>query len=259
MAPLRSVWISDVHLGTRDARASYLYEFLSAIDSDFLYLVGDIIDLWKLDSGGCWPELNTDLIRLVVAKARGGTRVIYLSGNHDAPLRRYHGTCFYGIELHAEVVHATADGRQLLVIHGDQFDSAVRVSAWKLHLGNVLYDGLMMADRWVHQLRQRIGAEHWSLTGWLKQHSTEAGRYIAAFERAAAAAAANRGLDGVVCGHIHCARIADYAGIRYANCGDWVEHCTALAETPAGELQLIQWAERPVVVARESTPLPALA
>lgn len=244
MPPLRSIWISDVHLGTRDCRAEYLHDFLRRTESEYLYLVGDIIDLWKLETGGCWPELNTELIRLVVAKARCGTRVVYVPGNHDALLRNYAGSRFYGIDIRRESEHRTAWGKHLLIVHGDQFDSAVRVQGWKERVGNAVYDGLVATDRWLHRARTRFGGRHWSLASWIKHRYGEAARYIAAFEQAAAREAARRGYDGIVCGHIHSANIAEIDGVLYTNCGDWVEHCTALVETSEGELHLLNWADQ---------------
>lgn len=242
MPPLRSIWISDVHLGTRDCRVEYLHDFLLRTDSEYLYLVGDIVDLWKLETGGCWPERNSELIRLVVDKARRGTRVVYVPGNHDALLRKYAGGSFHGITLRREAEHRTADGRRLLIVHGDQFDAAVRVQGWKNRVGNAVYDSLVIADRWLYKARSRLGASHWSLASWIKHRYGGAARYIAAYEQAAAREAARRGYDGIVCGHIHSANIAEIDGVLYSNCGDWVEHCTALTETRAGELRLLDWA-----------------
>lgn len=257
MSPLRSIWISDVHLGTRDCRIDYLYDFLQHTDSEYLYLVGDIVDLWKLETGGCWPERNSELIRLVVAKARRGTRVVYIPGNHDASLRRYAGSCFHGVAIRREAEHRTALGQRLLIVHGDQFDAAVRVEGWKEWVGNAVYDGLVVTDRWLHRVRNRFGGRHWSLASWIKHHYGEAARYIAAFEQAAAHEAARRGYAGIVCGHIHSANISRINGVLYTNCGDWVEHCTALAEMPNGELQLIDWTKPGRLTARE--PLRAVA
>ncbi|MEZ5589363.1 MAG: UDP-2,3-diacylglucosamine diphosphatase [Gammaproteobacteria bacterium] len=253
----RSVWISDVHLGTRDAQVEYLLDFLRHVKCDYLYLVGDIIDIWKVKSGWYWPALNNELIREVVEKARQGTRVIYVPGNHDEMLRDYVGGQFYGIELHHQIEHRTADGRTFLVLHGDEFDCVVRHSKWLAYVGGEAYDRLLILNRWFNRLRRRLGFSYWSLSAYIKYRVKNAVQYIGNFESAVAREARRRGADGVICGHIHHARIAEFDGIYYGNSGDWVESCTALAEDASGELRLIRWTEESALLTTESDALAA--
>ena len=237
----RSIWLSDIHLGTRDARTEYLYDFLRHTDSDYLYLVGDIIDVWKLRSRWHWPQINNDIMRLVMKKAGKGTRVIYVPGNHDELLRDFTGHLFGGIEVTHEAVHETADGTRLLVLHGDEFDCVVMNSRWLARLGSRAYDLLLWLNRWLNVARRRLGFPYWSLSRYLKHKVKEAVSYIGKFEEAVVRAAREKGAHGVVCGHIHNATISRYGDILYANSGDWVESCTALAEDDDGRLTLIHW------------------
>lgn len=239
----RSIWISDVHLGARDAKIEFLLDFLRHTESEHLYLVGDIIDCWKLRAGWYWPPINNELVRLVMKKARHGTRVVYVPGNHDEILRDYPEIALGGIHVALEAVHELADGRRFLVLHGDEFDCVVMNSAWLARVGSRLYDFTLRLNRWFNVLRRRLGFPYWSLSAYLKHRVKEAVKYIGGFEDAVVKAARQRGVDGVVCGHIHHAVIADLDGIVYCNTGDWVESCTALAEEPDGTLRLIRWAD----------------
>ncbi len=237
----RAIWLSDIHLGTRDAKTEYLYDFLRHTESDYLYLVGDIIDMWKLKSRWYWPRINNDIMRLVMKKARKGTRVIYIPGNHDELLRDFSDHLFGGIEMMEEAVHETADGRRLLVLHGDVFDCVVMNSRWLAELGSWAYDMLLRLNRWYNVVRRRLGFHYWSLSQYLKHKVKEAVSYIGDYEQAVVKAARDKGAHGVICGHIHHATITRYGDMLYANSGDWVESCTALAEREDGELTLIHW------------------
>lgn len=239
----RSLFISDTHLGLRSAKSEYLLDFLRHTECDALYLVGDIIDGWKMRSGIYWPAINNDIVRLVMQKAAHGTRVIYVPGNHDEALREHLDINVAGIEVVGEAVHETADGQRYLILHGDEFDCVVMNNKWLAHLGSWTYDVLLWVNRWFNVARRRLGFGYWSLSAYLKNQVKEAVNFIGNFEQAVARTARERGMDGVICGHIHHAVISEFDGIRYANCGDWVESCTALAEAADGRLQLIRWAE----------------
>lgn len=239
----RSLFISDTHLGLRSAKSEYLLDFLRHTECETLYLVGDIVDGWKLRSGWYWPAINNQIVRLVMKKASQGTRVIYVPGNHDEALREHLDINVAGIEVVAEAVHEAADGRRYLVLHGDEFDCVVMNNKWLAHLGSWAYDVLLWVNRWFNVARRRLGFGYWSLSAYLKNQVKEAVKYIGNFELAVTRAARERDMQGVICGHIHHAVIADFDGVAYANCGDWVESCTALAEDADGRLHLIHWAE----------------
>jgi UDP-2,3-diacylglucosamine pyrophosphatase LpxH len=238
---LRSIFVSDVHLGTRDAQSEYLLDFLRNTDADYIYLLGDIIDLWKLKSGWHWPQINNNLVQLLIHKAARGSRVVYVPGNHDELLRDYAGTNFNGIEIVLDTIHETTDGRRLLLIHGDEFDSVVMNNKWLAHVGSWAYDVLLWLNRHFNTFRRKLGFPYWSLSAFLKHQVKNAVSYISSFEHAVARAAAERGVDGLVCGHIHRATIEEIDGVLYANSGDWVESCTAVAEYPDGSLRVIEW------------------
>lgn len=237
----RTIWISDVHLGTRDAKAEYLADFLRHSQADILYLVGDIIDGWRLKRSWYWVPSHEAVIREVLHKARNGTRVIYVPGNHDEMLRDYVGIVLGGVAVMGEVVHETADGRRLLVIHGDQFDGIFRCARWLTRLGDHAYKTALALNRWFNLMRRRLGLPYWSLSAYLKHRVKNAVAFIADFETALAYEARRRGVDGVVCGHIHHAEIRDIDGVLYANSGDWVEGCSALVERGDGELAIVRW------------------
>jgi UDP-2,3-diacylglucosamine pyrophosphatase LpxH len=240
---LRSVFISDVHLGTRGCRADQLLEFLKSVDVDYLFLVGDIVDLWAMRRSFFWPQQHNDVLRTILGKAKGGSRVIYVPGNHDAELREFCGSVFGNLEIRRKFVHETAAGESLLVVHGDEFDAAVKFSPWLAKLGASAYDFTLRLNLYVNTLRRLCGFPYWSLAAWLKTRIANARDYIEAFERTAAEAARRRGVDGIVCGHIHRAGIRDMNGVRYCNDGDWVESCTALVEDMNGRLALWSWPE----------------
>jgi UDP-2,3-diacylglucosamine pyrophosphatase LpxH len=249
---VRTVWISDLHLGTPGCQAAALLEFLRTTECQTLYLVGDIIDGWQLRRSWYWPQAHNDVVQKLLRKARKGTRVVYVPGNHDEPLRDYLNLNFGGIEVEEEVTHTLADGRRLLVIHGDLFDGVIRHAKWLAYLGDTAYTLILAFNHWFNHLRGRLGFPYWSLSQYLKHKVKNAVSFISDFEHVLANEARRRGLDGVVCGHIHKAEIRDIDGILYCNDGDWVESLTALVETHAGELRILHWSATPLSTGQES-------
>ncbi|MEI6418300.1 MAG: UDP-2,3-diacylglucosamine diphosphatase [Sphingomonadales bacterium] len=240
----RTVWISDTHLGTPGCNAELLHDFLHSIKPDTLYLVGDIIDGWKLKRGWYWPQRHSDIVRRILKLAAKGTRVIYVPGNHDEAARDYAGLAFGGVEIAQEVIHTTADGRRLLVVHGDEFDGVVLYQRWLAVLGDLGYELLLKLNVWFNRIRRQFGLPYWSISAHIKKRVKNAVAFIGRFEEAVAHAAKARGLDGVVCGHIHSAEMRSIDGIAYFNDGDWVESCTALVEHADGRMDIIDWAAR---------------
>jgi len=241
---LRTAFVSDVHLGSRDCRAAMLLDFLRAVKLDTLILVGDIIDLWSLRKRVFWPQQHNDVVRMILQKARAGTRVIYVPGNHDAEFRELAGAVFGNLEIHREHVHVTAEGLRLLVVHGDELDGAVKCSRWLAWLGSEMYDLVLAANRAFNRARGLLGFPYWSLAAYLKEKTGNAMEYVNRFEHAALQLARQRAMDGIVCGHIHRAALTDHDGILYCNDGDWVENCSTLVEDMNGRLALWNWAER---------------
>ncbi|NLY58373.1 MAG: UDP-2,3-diacylglucosamine diphosphatase [Gammaproteobacteria bacterium] len=240
---VRTIWISDVHLGTRDCQAEKLAAFLKEHECDQLYLVGDIIDGWRLRKSMYWPQSHTNVIRRILTMAKRGTRVVYVTGNHDEFLRRYGMLNIGNLLLVDEAEHRTADGRRLLVIHGDQFDVITRYHRWLAFLGDYAYEFSLRLNRWLNYWRSRCGYGYWSLSGYLKHRVKKAVNFISDFEDALAHECRKRDMQGVVCGHIHHAEIRDVDGIAYHNCGDWVESCTALIEHWDGSITQYHWSE----------------
>ncbi len=243
MQRYRTLWISDVHLGTKDCKAAQLNDFLKNHQADKIYLVGDIIDGWKMRSGIYWNKDFNRVIRRLLTLSKKGVKIDYITGNHDEFLRRFANNRFDNIHLYNRVDHKTADGRKLLVIHGDQFDSVARCNHLLRFLGDQAYDLLMGVNRACNALRARYGHGYWSLAGFLKQHLPQAQMYIQDFEQGVAYAAEKQGYDGVVCGHIHHAANKRLGNIDYYNTGDWVESCTALAEDRNGVIHLLRWTD----------------
>ena len=237
----RTIFISDVHLGTPGCKAELLADFLAHNDCRTLYLVGDIVDFWRLKRSWFWSAAHSRVIDLILAKVKGGTRVVYVPGNHDEAFRDYCGVLLAGVELSTEVIHRTADGRDLLVLHGDSFDGIVTYARWLALLGDRAYAAALWLNDVVNLARRRLGLPHWSLSALLKRKVKNAATFIADFEHAVARAAKQRGADGVVCGHIHNPEIKTIDGVLYCNDGDWVESCTALTEDARGRLELVQW------------------
>lgn len=250
----RTVWISDIHLGTRGCNAELLLDFLRAIECETLYLVGDIVDGWRLRKGWYWPDAHNEVVRRVLKLAHRGTRVVLIAGNHDEMLRPYAGMSFGGVEIADEALHITADGRRLLVVHGDGFDGVVLYARWLAFLGDQAYDLLLRANAVFNAIRRRLKLPYWSLSAYLKRRVKNAVQFVCAFEEAVAHAARDREVDGVVCGHIHCAEIREMGEITYYNDGDWVESCTALVEDFAGAMSIIDWAEETRAAARPRQP-----
>jgi UDP-2,3-diacylglucosamine pyrophosphatase LpxH len=247
---LRTAFISDVHLGTKECRAELLLDFLQHIQVEMLVLVGDIVDLRSMSRSFFWPQSHLKVLRAILSKARHGTRVIYIPGNHDEAFRELVGSVFGHLEIHREYVHETADGRQLLVLHGDEFDSVVKCSRWLAGLGVFTYDLLLSLNRGVDLVRRVFGFSYWSLAAYVKTRISNAMEYIGKFESAAAFAARRREMDGVVCGHIHRSKVALIDGVLYCNDGDWVENCTTLVENINGHLTLWHWPEQRERLAR---------
>jgi UDP-2,3-diacylglucosamine pyrophosphatase LpxH len=238
---LRTVWISDIHLGTPGCQADALLDFLRHTDCDTLYLVGDIVDGWQLRRNWYWPQAHNDVLQKLLRKARKGTRVIYVPGNHDEFARSYLGHNFGGIDVAEEWIHTTADGRRLWVTHGDFFDGVVQCAKWLALVGDWAYTLTLRLNVQFNRLRARLGLPYWSLSNYLKQRVKRAVSYISDFESALARQARIRGMDGVVCGHIHHAEMREIDGILYANDGDWVESLTALCEHADGRLEILDW------------------
>ncbi len=241
----RTIWLSDVHLGTPGCKAEFLVDFLKRNECETLYLVGDIIDGWKLRSTWFWPQEHTNVVRKILTKSKRGTKVYYVTGNHDEFLRKFVGFKLElgNIRVVNELVHTTADGRKLLVLHGDFFDVITRYHKWLALAGDFAYEATMAANFWFNRGRRLIGLPYWSLSAYAKDKVKGAVNVISQFEDAVARECKRRGLDGVICGHIHHAEIRDLHGITYHNCGDWVESCTALAEDFNGKLRIIRWVE----------------
>ena len=254
---VRALFISDVHLGTRSAQAAQLLSLLRHCEADTIYLVGDIVDFWKVRRGPHWPQQHNDVVQKLLRKARKGVRLVLVPGNHDESLRDYVGFRFGGIEIHKDIVHKTVKGRRYLVIHGDEFDLVVRTALARLPRRPRLEFALWF-NRPVNWIRRHLGIGYWSLSSYLKYRVRRAVAFIGAFEDAAATEATRRGVDGVICGHIHHASDRIFSGIHYLNCGDWVESCTAIVETLEGELRVVHWKDWPLVhiidVERDMTP-----
>jgi len=240
----RSVWISDIHLGTPGCQAHALLDFLKHVDSDHLFLVGDIIDGWQLRRSWYWPQSHNDVVQKLLRKARKGTRVIFIPGNHDEFARRYVEHNFGGVDVADEWIHETADGRRLWITHGDLFDGVIQCAKWLAHVGDSLYEFTLRLNRHLNSLRVRLGLPYWSLSKYLKRKVKRAVSYVGDFEAAVAREARRRGVHGVVCGHIHHAELREIDGILYANDGDWVESLTALVEHADGRLEIIDWSQR---------------
>lgn len=239
--PYRTVFISDLHLGTPGCQAEALLAFIKAHPSDYLYLVGDIVDGWQLRRHWYWPGLHNDVVQKLLRRARKGCRVVFIAGNHDEFARAYVGHQFGGIAVQQDAVHTTADGKSLWVTHGDQFDGVIQCAKWLAYLGDNLYELTLRLNRHLNSWRARLGLPYWSLSGYLKHRVKKAMMYVADFEKAVAHEARRRGHAGVVCGHIHRAEMRDIDGILYCNDGDWVESCSALVERHDGQLTLRFW------------------
>lgn len=238
----RAIWISDIHLGTSGCKADYLLDFLKWNESDHLYLVGDIIDGWQLKKNWYWKQSHNDVVQKVLRKARKGTRVTYIAGNHDEVIRQFLGMAFGDIEIVDDTTHTLLDGRRIWITHGDLFDGIIQHAKWLAYLGDSFYTVILNLNNWFNHIRHKMGLSYWSLSQYLKHKVKNAVSFITAFEENLTHEARRRGYDGVLCGHIHKPEIRDIDGILYCNDGDWVESQTALVEHMDGRLELIHWA-----------------
>ena len=237
----RTVFISDIHLGTRGCQAELLLDFIRTAEFDTLYLVGDIIDGWKLRNGWYWPQAHNDVVQKILRLARKGVEVIYVPGNHDEAARDFIGHRFGDVQVLRDAIHVTADGRRFLVTHGDEFDGVLRHARWLAFVGDWSYRTLLTLNTVFNRARRRLGFGYWSLSAYLKLRVKNAVQFIEDYESAVAEEARRRGVDGVICGHIHKAEIRRFGDILYINDGDWVESCTAVAEREDGELIILDW------------------
>jgi len=235
-----TLWISDVHLGNIHSKAEYLLQLLRRVHCKRLYLVGDIVDLWSMHRRVYWPEAHNAVLRELLKKSRSGVELIYVPGNHDQSFREFCGSQFGNVTLRERAVHTTADGRRLLVIHGDELDFAVRYSRINRWVGDIAYETVMMLNRLLNHLRAMTGRPYWSLAGWIKSHVAQAEQAINAYQEAAVKLAADSGYDGIICGHLHHPVMQQYSDVLYCNDGDWVENCTALLEDAQGQLHLVR-------------------
>jgi len=237
----RTVFISDVHLGSRGCQAELLLDFIRHVECETLYLVGDIIDGWRLRANWYWPQAHNDVVQKILRLARKGVNVIYVPGNHDEVVRDFIGVHFGGVVVARDAVHEAADGRRFLVTHGDEFDGVVQHARWLAFVGDYAYRALLTANTLFNRARRRLGFGYWSLSAFLKTRVKNALQFIENFEGAVADEARRRGVDGVICGHIHKAEMRTIAGVVYINDGDWVESCTALCEHPDGTFEILDW------------------
>ncbi len=251
MPTVRSIFLSDIHLGTRACQAERLLDFLREYDADNLFLIGDIVDFWAMSRAIHWTPAQNTFVQKILRRARRGERVVFIPGNHDEALREYVGVAFGDIEVHAEYVHELADGRRFLLLHGDEFDQITRHHRWVAVLGDVAYNLLVRLNGMLSWTRRRLGiAGYWSLAGYAKRRVKKALQFVFDFEDAALHSARQRGLDGIVCGHIHCAALRAVGALHYVNCGDWVDSCTAIVEHADGRLELVAWGSAGAAVER---------
>ena len=261
----RTLFLSDVHLGSRGCQAELLLDFLKNNDAATIYLVGDMIDGWQLRNRWYWPQAHNDVVQKLLRKVRKGVRVIYLPGNHDEFARDYIGSVFGGVEVADHAYHMTVDKKRLLIVHGDQFDIVVKHARWLAFLGDWAYTFALWSNLWLNKIRRKLGFTYWSLSAWAKLKVKNAVNFIGAFEAALVEAARRHNADGVVCGHIHHPVILDIGGITYINIGDFVESCTAVAEHDDGRLEILRWQmtseerRRAALAANEGTPTAARA
>ncbi len=238
---VRTVFLSDIHLGSRNCQADMVLDFLKHVEADSVFLVGDIIDGWRLKSAWFWPQSHNDIVQKFMRKVRKGARVVYVPGNHDEFLRDYVGMNFGGVEIVMEATHETADGKTYLVMHGDKFDMVVHHARWIAHLGDWAYDLAVAINSVISLVRRRLGLPYWSLAGWGKRKVKKAVNFITSFEDAVINEARRADVDGVICGHIHYPVMREIDGFHYVNIGDWVDSCSALVEHHDGRLELLEW------------------
>ncbi|GGW86187.1 UDP-2,3-diacylglucosamine diphosphatase [Alteromonas halophila] len=237
----RTLWLSDLHLGSQDCKAEFLLHFLDSVTVDTLYLVGDIVDMWQMSKQFRWPQRHNQVLHKFMQMSQQGTRVVYLPGNHDEPLQSYSGMALGDIDIERELIHTTAAGKRYLVLHGDQFDADVTLGRFHAWLGDKAYDLLLFLNRWYNRIQTLRKREYWSLAGYIKKHIKGANEAISRYRQACCKRAAELSLDGVICGHIHHPESTVENGIHYINDGDWIENCSALAEDDTGQLTLIYY------------------
>lgn len=239
---VRSIFISDVHLGTRACQADRLLDFLRHYHSEQIFLVGDIVDFWAMSRSIHWAPSHNTVVQKVLRRARHGDTVIFIPGNHDEALREYAGTAFGDIRVESEWVHEAADGRRYLVVHGDEYDQVTLHHRWVAVLGDCAYNLLVQINVWLSRLRRLLRISgYWSLAGYAKRKVKKAVNFVFDFEDSVARAVRARGFDGVICGHIHCAEQRTIEGVEYLNCGDWVDSCSAIVEHFDGRMEVIHW------------------
>ena len=248
MTHYRTIFLSDLHLGMRGAQAERVLDFIRHHRADRWVLVGDVVDGWALTRSWTWTQAHNDVVQKLLREVRKGAEMVYVPGNHDGAARQFAGLTFGGVRVEREWLHETADGRRLLVLHGDEFDGVVRLAPWLSRVGARAYEASLALNAVVARVRERLGWPYWSLAAALKDRTKTALQYIDRFEEAVASRAAERGVDGVVCGHIHRPEVREVTTSRgttlYANCGDWVENCTALVEHWDGRLEIVRWTDR---------------
>ena len=254
----RSIFISDVHLGSKGCKAESLLEFLEHVESDYLYLVGDIVDGWRLKKRWFWPLEHDLVLRSLVERATRGTEVVYLPGNHDEAFRKLIGQSLAGIRVLHDTIHETVDGKRLLVVHGDGFDSVIREMKWLALLGSLAYEAALRVNTLFNRVRRWLGYGYWSISGFLKDQVKTAVKFVDDYERKLAAAARERAVTGVICGHIHKPEMRHIEGVLYVNDGDWVENCSALVEHHDGRLELLNWPDRSTYAALPADRSPVL-
>ncbi len=250
----RTLFISDVHLGSKPAKAEYLIDFLRHHEADTIFLVGDIVDGWRLRRSWHWPQAHNDVVQKLLRQARKGASITYIAGNHDEFLRDFQGTHFGGIVVADRVVHEAADGRRYLVLHGDQFDSLVHNVRWLAYLGDKAYDMAIVVNRVVSRIRRMAGMPYWSFSSWAKIKVKRAVNFISSFQEVVAQEARRNDVDGIICGHIHHAAIEQIDGVRYINTGDWVESCSAVVEHFDGTMEILYWTNAEVRPALTDAP-----
>jgi UDP-2,3-diacylglucosamine pyrophosphatase LpxH len=249
----RAIFISDVHLGTRTSQVDALLGFLKHTEADVIYLVGDIIDGWRLKKSWYWPQNHNDVVQKLLRKARKGTRIVLVPGNHDEFLRDFQDSHLGGVEITDRIIHEGLNGKRYLVIHGDQFDAVVMHARWLALVGDWAYEVALFLNQRINVVRRRLGLTYWSFSAWAKHRVKKAVNFISAFEDTLAGEARRQSADGVICGHIHHAAIRDIAGVRYMNCGDWVESSTALVERQDGAFEIIAWSRSKTLLIEAGT------
>lgn len=237
----RAIWLSDIHLGSKDCKAEFLLHFLEDNHADTIYLVGDVVDFWALKRKMYWPESHNKVLNLFLQRAQQGVNVVYLPGNHDELAKPYANLFFGSIKIHNEYIHETLAGKRILLLHGDKFDHQVCFGKWHARIGDVGYDLLLWLNRTCHSIRKKLGFNYWSLSSYIKAKVKKANEAIVRYRQAAIDEALAQNVDGIICGHIHHPQLVLEQGVLYCNDGDWVENCTTLVETQSGDIRLLKW------------------